>query len=258
MQYNKIKYLFLRVIFVFIILLAVISLKFANFSKVKFIEQKSGLAFAAQELPFKKGEKITYNVNLFGIKIGSSQLQFFGPALLDNKEVELIVLSTNVTNLQDVEKIYVDSNSYLPLRVERSVVFFGKKMEIIEDYNLKDNSFTLTKTESGKTTKEVIKSQKPLQNIISLIFLFRKNRTFDIGETFPIALPLLKLQMKVKKIVNFSTANKKYRAYLFESVPKKYRIWLDESPRKIPLRLDGAVGFGNTAMVMTEFIPGEN
>ena len=48
-------------------------------------------------------------------------------------------------------------------------------------------------------------------------------------------------------------AGETYEAYYLESSPKKYRIWLGTSERKIPLRIDGAVGFGNTSLVMKEY-----
>ncbi len=208
--------------------------------------------------PFGKGERIVYNVQLFGIKIGQAQLQFMGKTRLDNKEVELIILSTNVKNLKDTEKVYVDSDTFLPLRVERSIVLWGKKMNIVEEYDVKNNSVTVNKTESGKTSRQIIKSSSPLQNIISLIFLFRKNADFETGQAFKVKLPLTEFKMKMTKVAVFNALNNKYKACLFESEPAKYRIWIDRGTKRIPLRVDGAVGFGNTAMVVREFIPGEN
>ena len=228
-----------------------------NLPKNMGMAEKINPAPEPEIFPFGKGEKIIYNVNLFGLKIGQSELLFVGTTLLNNKKVELIILSTNVNNLQDVEKIYVESSSFLPVRVERSVVFFGKKMNIIEEYDHQKNTLTLIKTEGRRTTKEIIKSQKPIQNIISLIFLFRKSKNFDIGQVVDVALPPINLEMKITGSVDFNAANTKYKAYLFESAPKRYRIWIDEGPKKIPLRLDGAVAFGNTAMVMRAYVSGE-
>ncbi len=258
MQSKKRRYVILGFLFAALIGICLFAcFKFKNCAFINNDEGNTELSLP-EEPPFSKGETIIYNVNLFGIKIGESHLLFSGKTTLGNLPVELIILSTNVINLQDEEKIYVDSQTFLPLRVERKVVFFGKKMDIIEEHDQKNNLFTLTKTESGKTTKEIVKSDKPMQNIISLIFLFRKSKIFEIGEEIPVALPLVNLKMKVTSLVDFNTANNKYKAYLFESVPSKYRIWIDEGKYKIPLRLDGAAGFGNTAMVMTKFIPGEN
>lgn len=244
----------LAILFIFLQM----NFKLSRVSCFQNVNKEPRPAFASGSLPFTKGEKIIYNVSLFGIKIGQSQLQFAGKTKLNGKEAQLIILSTNVTNLKDVERIYADSQTFLPLRVERSVIFFGKKMNIVEEYDVKEKTFTLLKNESGKTTKQVIKSDKPLENIISSIFFFRKSAAFETGQVFNLELPLAKCQMKVRGLVDFNTANKKYKAYLLESVPSKYRIWLDESYRKIPLRLDGAVGFGSTAMVMTEFVSGDN
>lgn len=242
----------------FSILLLILNYKSYIFSESKALAQKSELTTASQVFPFSKGEKIIYNVALFGIKIGQAQLQFLGKTNLNNKVAELIILSTDVNNLKDVEKIYVDSNSFLPLRIERDVVFFGKKMRIIEEYNMKENSLMVSKTEGGKTTKKIFQSFKPMQNIISLIFMLRKSKSLEIGQKISVVTPLLNFDMKVAKLVNFSTANDKFKAYFLESSPKRYRIWIDQGARRIPLRVDGAIAFGNAAMVMTKFIPGEN
>jgi hypothetical protein len=254
-----------RKILLWIFLLAIIILFLAINSKPslfyngkKYLEKRIAPNFVPKELPFSKGEKIIYNVRLFGIKIGKSELLFAGETQLNKRSVELIIFSTNVINLKDIEKIYVESDTFLPIRVERSVNFFGRKIYIVEDYNIKENSMTIYETEGSKVKTQVFKSDKPIQNIISLLFLFRRSEDLDIGQKFSVSVPLLNFDMQVTELVDLDTANKKYKAYLLESVPEKYRIWIDASPKKIPLRLDGAVAFGNTAMIMTQFIPGEN
>jgi hypothetical protein len=41
-------------------------------------------------------------------------------------------------------------------------------------------------------------------------------------------------------------------AFYIASEPKKYRIWFDNSPLKIPLKIDGAIGWGKMSMVFRE------
>jgi len=57
----------------------------------------------------------------------------------------------------------------------------------------------------------------------------------------------------IKKVKPIKGGGKKYNAYFLESDSKKYRMWFDFSSAKIPLRIDGAVGFGNTKMIMNKY-----
>ena len=48
-------------------------------------------------------------------------------------------------------------------------------------------------------------------------------------------------------------AGKEFEAYNMSSISKKYRVWFDSSHKKIPLMIDGAVGFGHTTMIMKDY-----
>jgi len=50
-----------------------------------------------------------------------------------------------------------------------------------------------------------------------------------------------------------NVANNQYEAFLMKGSPKKLKIWFDAGQNKIPLRIKGAMGIGNTTMSMVEY-----
>lgn len=207
-----------------------------------------------KKTPFFAGEKIVYAVKMGPLKMGTSTLEFLGKTKLSNRELDTIVFRTTGLNFFDEEKIYAEPDTFYPVRVERTLNLWGRKMDIVEDYDSKDNSWRLTKREGRKITQEVFKSPERIQNFIAVVYFYRQMS--DIGISKPLSFNFFttKVKMQVTKTVDFSIGNKVYQAYLLESLPRKYRVWLDTSERKIPLRIDGSmIGFGNMALLMREF-----
>ena len=66
-------------------------------------------------------------------------------------------------------------------------------------------------------------------------------------------LPTKDIVLKLKEITKIKAAGKQFDAYYMTSDPAQYEVWFDTSDKKIPLKIDGAVGFGDTAMVMNEY-----
>ncbi|MDP3142733.1 MAG: hypothetical protein Q8N14_02130, partial [Candidatus Omnitrophota bacterium] len=199
------------------------------------------------------GEKIVYAVKMGPIRMGTATLSYFGKDKLGSKDVEIIEFKTTGLNFLDIEKIYAESKTFYPVRVERTLNIWGRKMDIVEDYDTQDNSWRLTRRENGKISQEVFKENSRAQNIISVVYFYRQLADLKMGESLEFNFSSVEVKLRIAKIVDFPLAGKVYKAYLLESVPAKYRVWLDSSEQRIPLRIDGSLlGFGSMAMIMRE------
>jgi hypothetical protein len=209
------------------------------------------LPVQAQEAPFKKGETIKYSVKKMAFKAGDATLTYQGQQNVDGREVCLIVFKADGFNFYDEEKIYMDAKTYAPIVVERDLNIFGKKEKITEEYQ--EDKIKITKTVKGKTTTETINKKGQLDNIYGAIYRYRQTGAFKVGDEMKLHLPTMDVTLKLTKQVKIDAGGKKYDAYYMESVPSKFTVWFDTSSKRIPLRINGAVGMANTVMTMTDY-----
>lgn len=202
-------------------------------------------------VPFRRGEKFVYKIKLGNFTVGSAELVFKGKSTLGSADVYVITFEVKLAKVYDKETIYVDPETFNPLRVERKIKMFGKPSEVVEEYNQDDKFVRITTIKGEKTTHKTILSDSALQNIISLIYLYRKDK-LNVGSVSSCNFPTKKLDMLVSKMEFIEVPKGNYKAYLLESVPKKYKIWIDTAGVKAPLRIDGAVSFTKLKMVLDE------
>ena len=210
-------------------------------------------ADAPKALPFRPGETIRYDIKKLKMRVGQASLTFHGLVSLDGQSALLITFTGKGLKFFDEEKIYVDPRTFLPVRVERDLSIFGKKESIVEHYNAREGTVRIVKTTKGKTTEQVIKRSVPMDNIYCFIFRYRVSGKFTPGETFQIHLPTKNVQFQVQKPRGLQVGEKEIAAHYLQSDPAQYRVWFDTGARKVPLRIDGAIGFGKTAMVMVNY-----
>jgi len=204
------------------------------------------------ERPFKDGEKLIFRVKLGFLTVGRSQLIFEGKSKLDGKKVYLIKFNTKTKSFVDNETIYVDPDKFLPLRVERDIKMFGRKIDIVEEYNQKEKYVKITRTESGKTEEKIIRSDGEIDSILCLIYLYRMPGSIEIGKTMSINLPLKKINIKVKNIRNAWVPAGEFDTYVLESQPRGYNFWFDTSKNRLPLSVNGAITFGNARLLLED------
>ena len=198
------------------------------------------------------GEKIVYDVNLGGVHIGKAKFSNISLTTFDSKRADLITFETKVTNFNDLEKIYCDPDTLLPIRVERDIKQLTSRERIVETYNQKNYTLAIKKTKGRKVEELTLKSDSPIQNAILLPFFVRRIPDFHIGRTIKINLPQTKFEIKPVSIVTIRVPAGKFKAYYFESKPAKFKIWISKDERRIPLRIKGLGGFGYT-LLMKEY-----
>ncbi|GEM_PF-425275 len=204
-------------------------------------------------LPFAKGETITYAIKKLGIKAGEATLTFEGITEINGKQAYLIVFKADGFNFYDEERIYVDIKTYAPVMVLRNVNIFGSKEKIGEEYLTAEGKIKITKIVGTTTSQQVIEKKGQIDNIYGAIYKYRQQGTFKVGDKAALRLPTMDVTLKLAKTVKIDAAGKEYEAFFMESEPSKFQIWFDTSDKKIPLRINGAVGMANTTMVMISY-----
>lgn len=210
-------------------------------------------AEAPAAFPFSPGETIQYDIKKLALKVGEATLTFHGLVSLEGQGMFLITFNSKGLKFFDEEKIYLDPRTFLPRKVERDLNIFGKKEKISEYYNFPEGSVRIVKTAQGKTTEQAIKRSVPLDNIYCFIFRYRASGNFAAGETLQIHLPTKDVQFQTQKIRRLQINDKEVAAYYMQSDPAQYRVWFDTGTHKVPLRIDGAMGFGKTAMIIKQY-----
>lgn len=198
------------------------------------------------------GEKIVYAIKPLG---GRAEYIDLGRVEFQGKLVNLATFKTHVLGFTDTEKIYSDPDTWLPIRIERDVGWFGKE-NIVEEYDQKKFMVTITKFKGKKKIKEqILKGNGSIQNAILLALYPRNIPNLRIGWSLDVRLPD-SFKTKLVSIDNIKVYGKKFKAYHFTSVPDKFEIWIDRENPRIPLKIKGKGSF-NYTLLMKEYIAAE-
>jgi len=219
--------------------------------KSELIEESKIAHVDKKKITNLKKEKFKYGIYLAGLKIGESVISFEGSTKLNGKDVLLITMESKAPNFYDYEEIYGNSGDFTPVLVKRKIKLFGENIEITEEYNQEEKEVVITR-KSKKTTIEKITSENRLNNIILFLFYFRTKKALKIGEKFTFNLPTKSLEMEIVKSVPIKTPCGRFNAYYLRSLPAKFKAWFSNDENLMPLRIDGAVGFGNTRLILIE------
>ena len=196
------------------------------------------------------GERIVYDVRLGMVSLGRAVFNHLPRVELNGKQVSLMNFQTKLARFNDLEKIYSDPDTYLPLKVERAISNWPFSEKISEYYDPK--KFILTIIKDGKNNQTVIKKDAPIHNAVMLPFYIRGIAHLDPGWTMPINLPNQKFQLKLAGRENINLNGQSFKAYRFESDPKRFEIWISADEQRIPLKIKGTGGLGYT-LIMKEY-----
>jgi hypothetical protein len=137
--------------------------------------------------------------------------------------------------------------------VDRDVDALGKQEKIREYYDQISGMIRIVKTVNGKSSEQTIRKNFPIENIYGFLFRYRQGAAPAIGDVLDLRLPTKDVTMKVVGKTFIKTVKGEVESIHLRSSPRGYEIWFEDDERKIPLRIDGAVGFGKTAMVFREY-----
>lgn len=202
-----------------------------------------------KEYPFNAGEKLYYGIYSAGLKVGSATITYLGPKVINGKVASFITLEARAPGFYDSEKIYGDIETSLPIRIEREVRLFGKDINIIEDYDHEKMEVVISRN-SQNADQEVIKSEDRINNIILLLYQFRYKKDYKCGDKLQFNLPTKQLEMLVDEERRIKVPYGRYDSIFIRSIPPRFKVWFRNDKDRIPLRIQGAIGFGNTYLAL--------
>ena len=198
------------------------------------------------------GEKIGYDVRFKGLSIGKAYFSYEAVTKLNGKPALLMTMTTKLARFYDKETIYGDPATFLPMRVERSIVNLLSKEKITEQYDQEKFKVSITKHKGGKTQTLEYQKDAPVQNPILLPHHVRQKADLAVGSRFTVVLPTRTFEIALSNIENVTTPAGTFKAYHFQSCPPQIEIWMTADARKIPVKLRGT-GVLGYVMVMEKY-----
>jgi len=218
------------------------------------------VALELRTSPFKIGEKFLYRVDFNGIKVGTIELEYQGRKKIDTSTLlsvngersrtidklwqDVIRVTSNVKTLklfqiESEEVVYMDKDTYLPLKVQRKVKFLGREESILEEYQQKEGWVKIIQTKDKTTEERLIKVNPPIHNILILYFLYPLDLKDEaIGKTYEFNLPTRKISVRLKEARKISRYGKgREEFYIWEGSPRRFEVWLKKTER-LPLRVE--------------------
>lgn len=195
------------------------------------------------------GERILYDVRLGSVNLGRATFHYVGGDLLNGRKASLMTFHTQAAGLDDMERIYSDAVTFLPLRIERSVRMWARKEEIVEEYD--QQKFVLTVTKQSGSSPQVTSFQKDgqIHNAVMLPFYVRCMPQLAPGWSFVARLPQQDFAITLVGVEEVVVPAGTFTAYHFESVPRKFEIWISADQRRIPVKLIGSGALGYSLLM---------
>jgi len=198
------------------------------------------------------GEKISYDVRVGNFKIGKAEFNHQAKVSLDDRAANLITFNTRVARFNDMEKIYSDAETFLPMKVERDIRSWPNYEKITEYYDQKSFTLRITKVRGKKNEDLFLKKGNVIHNAILLPFFVRQIEKLEPGWAMEANLPTQKFEIKLDNIEEIAVPAGRFKSFHFLSEPDRFEIWISADERRIPIKIKGSSGFGYT-LVMREY-----
>jgi len=199
--------------------------------------------------------QLDYEVYFNGKKSGSVEWHYLGRQACQGKEAELLKIDSDTKilsffDLTSHEKIYLAVDDYLPLRVERDLVVFGNKEQIVETYYQDQDYVGIVKSSKGDKKQSMILRQKaPIRHIMALLYFFPAREMFKPGETMDFNLPTCSVHIRVDSLREIDIQGIKRKAWLLIGTGgKRFNLWIDEE-KKYPVRIEFLFPAGKISII---------
>jgi hypothetical protein len=201
---------------------------------------------------FSDDGKIIYKVSFSGIPSGTIEWQYMGREFVGETEADVLFINSDtkilkIMSLESKEKVFIDSQTRLPLKVERDLVFFGKKEIIQEIYNQEDGYVKIIRKD-GDEKEEILYQKAPIHNILALLYFFPEDIAFEENKLLIFNLPTQKIKIRMVRERLIKCNGKKMESYFLRGHgAKKFNLWLDKETR-LPLRLEFLLPLGKVVV----------
>jgi hypothetical protein len=212
------------------------------------------------EARFQGRKKLVYEVYFNGVPSGHVEWEHLGRRKIEGREVDVLSLDSDtkifkLLSLAGEEKVFFDSETLLPVRVERDIVYFGKKEFIEEIYDQQEGTVKIKKRNS-QSSERVISQDKPIHNILALLYFFPRGVELEAGKWMIFNLPTQKVKIKMvrERLLNLDGARRN-TYFLVGRGSKRFSLWLDKEER-LPLRLE-FISLTGKVTVLRDLSPAE-
>jgi len=197
---------------------------------------------------FEGKDEIIYDVSFNGMYSGQIKWQYLGTEVVDGEVTDVLSVSSDTKilsflDLTSKEKVFLSQSTHLPVKVKRDILMFGKKELITETYNQENGCVRITRA-NGKTEEEILYQDKPINNILALLYFFPEDVELKAEEWMTFNLPTQKVRIKMVKERSLEVGGESRDTYfLVGRGAKRFSLWLDKEDR-LPLRIDFIVPLG--------------
>ncbi|MCF7907869.1 MAG: DUF3108 domain-containing protein [Candidatus Omnitrophica bacterium] len=205
---------------------------------------------------FKGQDKLIYEVYYNGMFSGHIYWSYKGTEKVEGGLADVIHVSsdTKILGLLDLtsdEDVFLDSENHLPLKVKRNIVMFGKK-ELIDEIYDQGKGFVRLIIRGDEAREEIISQDKPIHNILALLYFFPQNVKLEKDRWMNFNLPTQKIKIKFIKERPLKTDTGEVDTYfLIGRGAKRFSLWMDKVTR-MPLRLEFVSLLGKVSIVRAE------
>lgn len=202
--------------------------------------------------PERIGEKIVYDVKLGKVSLGKARYNHLPNVELDGRQMSHMTFETRLVRFTDLERIYSDPDTFLPVKIERAISSWPLSEKITEHYDQKNFTLTITKNKSAKGKPLLVKKDSPIHNAVMLPFYVRCMDAIDAGWSMTVNLPNQRFEIKLVSVEDVVVPAGSFKAYHFKSSPERFEVWVSADDRKIPVKIkgNGALGY---SLVMREY-----
>ncbi len=205
---------------------------------------------------FKGLKKLTYKVYYNGMFSGYIYWSYQGKEKIGKREADVLRVSsdTKIFKLLDLtsdEEVYLDSETHLPLKVERNILMFGKK-ELIEEIYNQEKGYVQIVRKGDVVKEEILRQQTPIHNILALLYFFPESIKLEKDKWMIFNLPTQKIKIKFIEERMLKVGKDKQNTYfLLGRGAKRFSLWMDKTTR-LPLRIEFVSILGKLSIVRVE------
>ncbi|MDD5552780.1 MAG: DUF3108 domain-containing protein [Candidatus Omnitrophica bacterium] len=198
------------------------------------------------------GEKIVYDVRMGRLRLGKAEFNNVGSVEKEGKKLYLMTMLTEVTQFKDLEKIYSDPKTFLPVKVERDIAKLIMREKITELYDQEKFVLKITKEKGESKEEKIITRNGPIHNAVLLPFYVRHINGLKTGKVITANLPNRAYQIKLISVEEIKVPGGTFQAFHFTSTPRQMEIWISADEYRIPLKIQGTGLFGYS-LLMSEY-----